>query len=147
MIKFNPNADEVRALSFKDPYATLMLSGKIETRSRPTAYRGLVLIAVSKKVYSVEEIEKISGDYFRSVFQGLQNRFLYSGFAIALGRLVDCRIMVPNDEAKCYVKYQFGKYCWIFEDVTELENPFPWRGTQSWKILTPEQKQLIKLKP
>ncbi len=147
MIVFNPIEDEVRALSLKDPYATLMLNGKIETRNHPTSYRGLVLIAVSKKVYSVEEINEISGDHFRAVFEGLSNRFLFSGCAIALGRLVDCRLMRPDDEAKCYVKYQFGKYCWIFEDVTELENPFPWKGTQSWKILTPEQKQLIQLKP
>jgi len=147
MIKFDKNTDEVRALSFKDPYATLMLTGKIETRSRPTSYRGLVLIAVSKKVYSVEEIERISGDHFRAVFQGLHNRFLFSGFAIALGRLVDCRLMQEADEAKCYVKYQFGKYCWVFEDVTELEHPFPWKGTQGWKTLTHEQKQLIQLRP
>lgn len=147
MVNFNPNTDEVRALSFKDPYATLMLAGKIETRSRPTSYRGLVLIAVSKKVYSLEEIERISGEHFRAVFNGLKNRFLFSGSAIALGRLVDCRLMNESDEAKCYVKYQFGKYCWIFEDVTELEQPFPWKGTQGWKALSIEEKQLIQLKP
>lgn len=42
----------LRALSWKEPYATLMLHGKVETRTWPTDYRGLVLNCVALKDYA-----------------------------------------------------------------------------------------------
>lgn len=53
---------ELRALSWKEPFASLMLLGKIETRVWDTKYRGLVLICASKQIYTADEIRHISGD-------------------------------------------------------------------------------------
>ena len=54
--------EPIKALSWKQPYASLMLKGKIETRSWPTNYRGLVLICASKAPYSIKEIK---GNYIQ----------------------------------------------------------------------------------
>lgn len=45
-----PGAD-IRALSTKQPYASLMLHGKVETRTWDSKYLGWVLICASKQAY------------------------------------------------------------------------------------------------
>ena len=152
MLKFNPNTDEIRALSLKEPYATLMLHDKIETRRRPTSYRGWVLICASKVPYSDEAIRQISGyDTYSSIFTRLGYHLDNSitdnkGKAIAIGYLSECRMMRESDADRCFVLFNRGIYCYIFEHVQQIE-PFEWKGTQGWKTLTHEQKQLIQLKP
>lgn len=54
---------EVRALSWKQPYARAMLYGKEETRSWNTKYRGWVLICSSKISYHNGHVINISGKY------------------------------------------------------------------------------------
>ena len=49
------------------------------------------------------------------------------GKAIAIGRLVHCRPMLPEDEDKCFVKYNPDLFCHIYEDVRPIE-PISWRG-------------------
>lgn len=53
--------EEIRALSWKEPYASLMLHGKIETRPWSTKYRGLVLVCASQKPYTEAELMGIAG--------------------------------------------------------------------------------------
>lgn len=103
----------VRALSWKQPYASLMLHGKIETRTWDTKYRGWVLICASKASYSIKDIVNISG---RMQFERIKGTFslfeymtakgstlhymditpshvLNNGKAIAIGRLINSRRM------------------------------------------------------
>lgn len=136
--------EKIRALSWKQPFAQLMLHGKIETRTWNTNYRGLVLICASKKGNSEKDVIEISGGLdqykrinlklypaFASYSEKLKQRF---GKAIAIGRLVDCRPMKKEDEDKCFVEYQPDLYCHIYEDVKAIK-PFEWKGTQGWKTL------------
>jgi hypothetical protein len=110
-LNFLPNQDEIRALSWKEPYASLMLHGKIETRKWNTNYRGWVLICASKHPYNDDSVRNISGlqDYdriYNTLGYWLDNSITdYLGRAIAIGRLVDCRPMQKSDEDKCFVKY------------------------------------------
>lgn len=158
--------EDIRALSWRQPYADMMLQGKIETRLWPTAYRGLVLICASKNQYSDDDIDRITGDgaLFKIVrFSKRTERRcqLLNGVAIAIGRLVDCRPMEPEDELMTLVQYEKpwvetlcrGKhkqyklverkiYCHIYENVIPIE-PFPWKGTQGWKKLNDIHKLLI----
>ncbi len=103
--------EEIRALSWKEPFGSLMLEGKIETRVWNAKYRGLVLICTSKQIYSATEILHISGEKQLHRIADIQtenNRsgiLLYSGQAIAIGRLVDSRFMLKSDEDKCFVEY------------------------------------------
>lgn len=135
------------ALSWKEPFASLMLHGKIETRTWPTKYRGLVLICASKVSYSAGSILEISGsDYTRiENICGYKWEMCTPGYAIAIGRLVDCRPMQPKDEAKCFVKYYKDLFCHIYEDVQPI-TPIAWKGKQGWTNVSQDLIRSIVLK-
>lgn len=135
----------MKALSWKQPYADLMLYGKIETRRRYTNVRGVVLICATKKPYSLIDELNISG---KEQFDRITDRFkmgktspllspLLNGNAIAVGELVDCRPMNPEDEDKCFVMYHPDLFCWVFENVKKIQ-PFPFKGSQGWKNVPQE---------
>lgn len=140
----------VRALWWKQPYASAMLLGKIETRTWPTKVRGKVLICASVNSYAFKETQTISGKMFpflvtEMVFSQIPKDIIdLCGHAIAIGDLVDCRPMVKEDERQTYVQYREGLWCHIYENVQAIE-PFPLKGAQGWRILTEEQKELIKI--
>ena len=151
MKTFPPNL-KLMALSWKQPYADLMLHGKIETRTWSTNYRGWVLICASKKKYTSEQVYAISGkdQVIRSIkllFQG--NRTIDSlptGVAIAIGYLSDCRPMLRTDEGRCFVQFDpnFQRYCHVYTNVQAIK-PFAWKGTQGWKEVPQKIKEQIKL--
>jgi len=122
----------VKALSWKEPFASLMLHGKIEPRTWKTNYRGLVLICTSQKPYSYREVERIAGKIQneRILEISASINFIY-GYAIATGRLIDCRPMQPEDENKCFVKYNPELYCHVYENVKAIR-PFAWKGKRGW---------------
>ena len=139
----------MRALSWKNPFAYLMLKGKIETRTWSTEYRGLVLICASQKSYPFPELIDISGlSQFLKLTDTLAGLNLdkSNGHAIAIGRLVDCRPMVSGDEEACFVRYREGLFCHIYENVRPIE-PIPWKGSQGWRNVPEEIIKQIKILP
>lgn len=141
---------KLRALSWKQPYAELMLHGKIETRTWNTNYRGWVLICASKVGYNFNQVYNISGGNQTPRITDILGRNndhwlnnYRSGMAIAIGRLIDCRPMVKEDEDKCFVEYFNDLYCHIYEDVKAIE-PFEWKGSQGWREVPDEIKTQIK---
>jgi len=118
-----------------------MLHGKIETRTWYTKYRGLVLICASLKPYSNSELLDISGkEQTDRIFTtlGIEGANEAPGHAIAVGDLVDCRGMREDDQDKCFVSFfASGLYCHVYQNVKPIK-PFPWKGTQGWKILDQE---------
>lgn len=141
---------EIRALCLNQPYAELMLYGKIETRTWSTNYRGLVLICSNKKPYHQEEFYEISGkEQYDRICELIDIGNQYNGYAIAIGELVDCRLMTIEDEDKCFAEYMTPwiekrkrknktfKYvekklwCHIYKNVREIK-PFPWKGFQGF---------------
>lgn len=144
IMKFTTD-QEIRALSWKQPFASLMLHGKIETRTWDTKYRGWVLICTSKKPYSIDEEKLIMGaEQFMRVYKcGLRlNELNMNGYAIAIGRLVDSIPMTEDHEDACFVKYQEGLFCHIYKDVQAIQ-PFAWKGSQGWKTLDESVKNQI----
>lgn len=145
-LKLFPTTEKIMALSWKEPYATLMLHGKIETRTWNTNYRGLVLICASKVTYTKSTVIGISGE---SQFNRLSNiltedtSYPRLSIAIAVGYLMDCRPMKKSDENSCYVQYYPDLFCHIYKDVKPIHT-FPWKGTQGWKQLTEEDIKKIK---
>lgn len=167
-----PFDDPIRALSWKQPYASLMLHGKIETRVWDTKYRGYVLICASKSGSNYESVFNISKlqtgniqDKLYPLFHlqdpwGHMMKELPNGKAIAIGKLVDCRPMTKADEEACYVEYQEPwiepkktkgpvssliekrLWCHVYEDVHAIE-PFDWKGKQGWSTLTWEDRKKI----
>lgn len=142
----NPLEQEIRALSWKQPFAELMLRDKIETRTWKTPYRGWVLICTSKKAYSEKELSELChGSQIFSMRYYLKHdrKTPFEGKAIAIGRLVDCRPMTQADEWKSYIKFNPKLYCHFYEEVRAIE-PFDWKGSQGWKTLSDEEKAKIK---
>lgn len=135
----------IRALSWNQPFASLMLRGKIETRKRSTKVRGLVLICSCKKEYEYGQVIDISGEQTGRITDTLQCHWssLPLGKAIAVGELTDCRPMTEEDADKCFVAYREGLWCWVFENVRPI-HPFDFKGKQGWGILDNETKQKIK---
>ena len=142
--------EEMRALWWKQPYAAAMLLGKIETRTWPTKVRGKVLICASAKGYNNKEVKDISGVVYPYLVYDMfvsdipTELMDLTGHAIAIGDLVDCRPMQKQDECQTYVQYREGLWCHVYENVQAIE-PFPLKGAQGWRILTEEQKGMIKL--
>ncbi|WP_036383987.1 hypothetical protein [Muricauda sp. MAR_2010_75] len=135
---------EIRALSWKQPYASLMLYGKIETRTWNTRYRGKVLICASKQPYSIKDTRLISGHMVtENMIKHNVDANLY-GKAIAIGDLVAVRPMQPKDEEKCMVKYNPYLWCHVYENVQPII-PFDWKGTQGWKTLSEEEISKIQI--
>jgi hypothetical protein len=143
-------ANKLLALSWKEPYGTLMYYNKIETRTWYTKYRGLVMICCSKTGYSQKQIFNISGEtQFERILGTLSRDMtpMYGqnmGKAILIGRLVDCRPMTKEDESDCFVQYFPGLFCHVYKDVRPIK-PFPWKGSQGWTRLTQEQIEKIEL--
>jgi len=124
--------EKILGLSWKQPFANLMLHGKIETRTWKTNYRGLVLICSCKKAYSQKEILECSGYIqYQIILNTLKGEEIKLGYAIAVGRLVDCRPMLPNDENLCFTKYNPKLWCHIYKDVKKID-PFLLKGKLGW---------------
>lgn len=151
--EFTPD-QKLMALSWKQPYAELMLHGKIETRTWHTNYRGWVLICASKKGYNFDQVYDISGNKqivrITETLGRNNDHFLNnyrSGIAIAVGRLVDCRPMRrKEDEDKCFVEWHRTLWCHVYENVRAIE-PIPWKGTRGWKEVDLNFKNQIKFLP
>ena len=143
MIPFTPD-QPMRALSWKQPFAELMLHGKVETRTWPTNYRGWVLICASKAGYNEKQVASICGrNQFLRAYKLTGNDQLDFGTAIGIGRLVSCRKMTIMDESSTFVKYQPGLYCHVYTDVQMLPKTINWRGSQGWRTLSFEMKIAI----
>ena len=96
----------MKALSVKEPWAGLIRSGKktIETRTWRTKYRGRILICASKNPKSE-----------------------FSGKAVAVATLFDCRFMDEDDEKKACCEIYPKACAWILRDIKAID-PFPVKG-------------------
>lgn len=151
--------ETIKALSLWQPWASLMAVGakKIETRSWPTGYRGLVAIHAAKKWDS-----ELADICFRKPFievlsatQEWQERAkaipfggpegLPRGCFIAVGRLSKCIStsqypgLIPPQTSN---EYHFGNYAarrfmWVFDEIWKLSSPVYSRGYQ--QLWMPEE--------
>jgi len=108
----------MKALSLRQPYASLIAIGKktIETRTWATSYRGKLLIVSSK------------GKIYKDVpYHGLFNLKLPFGMALATVELNDCRPMRKEDEKAAMFSYDPLLFAWVLSDIKKIE-PFPVKG-------------------
>lgn len=139
--------EPMKALSWKEPFASLMLHGKIETRTWDTKYRGLVLICASLKPYTEMDLIGISGERLtQEIFTTLNSKEqkINPGYAIAVGRLRSTKIMCHGDEALSFVKCRENLICHYYEDVRPIV-PMKWKGCQGWKNVPQEFIDKINL--
>lgn len=148
--------DTVKAISLKEPWATVMAAGlkTIETRSWSTKYRGPLLICAAKRQVKANVVtffesllmgdEVGEGGTARQVLDHLVGadvptgwidwamvaESLNHGHAVALVDLVDCLATGPNDwppEEAPYGDYSPGRFGWITTGLRRLK-PFPVTG-------------------
>ena len=85
--------------------------------------------------FSGKEINSICGaeQYMRIINKlNFSEMLKLAGKAIAVGYLINCRPMKKSDKNDCYVKFNPGLYCHIYNDVKAIK-PFDWKGSQGWK--------------
>ena len=99
----------MKAISIKEPWASLILSGKktIETRTWSTKHRGKILLCASKKPKSS-----------------------ISGMAFAIAFLSDVQLMRKRDEFRACCNIYDKAYSWFLVNVEPIE-PFPVKGKLS----------------
>lgn len=139
----------IKALTWRQPYGQMMLHGKQETRTWKTHYRGLVLICAGVNPYSLKQLENVAG--LRNMTNilntiNITESALNMGKAIAIGRLVNCRVMYPTDEPTTFVTFRYDLFVHEYEDVTPII-PAAWKGHLGFRTLSPAQRGAIIIKP
>jgi hypothetical protein len=163
--------EPVRTLGLYQPYATLMLHGKIESRwvqegKKAPFPLGKYLIYSTKKAYTVREFEHVAGEYSSDavkLFSGDETLDLY-GYALAIGDLVEVKKMGMGEIPKAFIDINLtmlkdakeGVDLW--EEITIDEStlwglhfksvkrikPFPFKGKQGVGFLSTEDQSKIE---
>lgn len=148
--------EPIRLLSWWQPFASLMLYGKVETREWATPYRGLVLICSTQKPLYKQTLDKTRHIHFgpehsqeidhlkitERLNHPMDDTFLLNGYAIAIGRLVDCREVKMND--KTFFLHPPGMFAHVYEDVKRIR-PFTVKGSQKWGTVRAEIRAKIEV--
>lgn len=127
----------MKAISIHQPYAALLLHGKIMTRTWSTKYRGPVLICATMKSLKLDEILAVSGErhYWRIIDKIIaimdKQEFPALGHAIAIGELVDCHLMYRHLEDACFRELDTQLYCHVYANVRAI-TPIPVKGQQRY---------------
>ncbi len=125
----------IQGLTWKPPFGSLMLHGKIETRTWPTRHRGKVLICQGQTKYSQEEMQEMCNpaqlEGIAKLITNFPEDFTHFGYAIAIGVLAQCRPMRVADEEKAFVMYKPNLYSHVYENVQRIK-PLKIKGGQKW---------------
>lgn len=131
-----PMNEEVRILTVKQPWAALLVLGvkTIELRSRPTKYRGHVLILAGQ---SYSEVGAEWGLDDPSV-----DTLAARGAIVGAVRLVGCEPTTEEHrDASCVPSSVplAGLFSWRVERAIHLDSPIPQRGALGLVRMRPEQ--------
>lgn len=147
----------MKALSLWQPWATLTAIGakKIETRSRPTKYRGPLAIHASVERKYIDMRSKhyvcdkppfysIIMDYYNATDTSFFDGFPFPrGAIIAICELEDCvkidiGLLLKRQE-RLLGDYTPGRFRWMLENVRQLKHPIPAKGALGlWEWTPPE---------
>ena len=113
----------VKALSVRQPFATFIANKDkwIETRSKPTKYRGPVLICASKRIHEGMALVRMNHFLGSAPSQEIVSdkpEDYPLGHALCMAQLVDCRPMVKTDEEGALCKFYSDRWSWV------LANPY-----------------------
>lgn len=127
----------MKALTICQPYAHLIVQGKkrIENRTWPTPYRGLLYIHAGKS-RSWLDAGMCNGREIDFGY-GIPTADMAFGAVVAIAKLVNC-VKLEAIEAGRYDdiypwarehEHAEGPWCWILDSVSPV-GPWPWRGAQ-----------------
>lgn len=100
----------MKALSVKQPWATLLVEGQktIEVRSWGTAYRGHLLICASAAPRNVFWHDKVD----------MEHRLMHAGCIIGIVDLIDVRPMVQADDDASAGHFMPSAMAWVIKPVS-----------------------------
>lgn len=146
----------IRTLGLWQPFASLMLHGKIESRKvmkgkAPGFPCGKYLLYSTKEEYALEDLKYMCGDeILETIYNTLADEptAQLRGYALVLADLVKVRKMTAADERSAYVKYRpsLETETWLldFRNVQRIE-PFVFEhGKQGIGFLDESEKSKIK---
>lgn len=165
---FGDSTEKIRTIGFYQPFCSLMLHGKIETRwvrvGRFAPFpMGKYIGYSTKKECTTEQIMDWSGiEISNLILKTLHREETKSmnGFALWVGDLIKIGTMYPYQERECFVKHKliqsrlnkqgirhdYYQNCLYFENVQRIE-PFEFKfGKQGVGIFPESQNHLIKIK-
>ncbi len=146
----------LRALTVKDPWATLIAIGskQIETRSYRTRYRGPIAIH-SSKAFSREDQELCSQEPLRGTLDRAEIRSpiaMPRGAIVAIAEIVGCdqvpggqgwEATIPPEPERSFGFYSPGRWMWRLANIRRLTEPVPCRGMLGLWRPSPEVMEAI----
>ena len=134
---YNLRGDNMRVLSIKEPFATLIKDGvkRIETRSWKTNYRGELYIHASLTKKDITDRHEL--------LELVKDKTFSYGYIICRCKLKDCVYMtkdfvedIRNNHHQEYICgiYTEGRYAWVLDEIEILDKPIPAKGKLGiWK--------------
>jgi hypothetical protein len=114
----------MKALSIREPWIGAILSGAktVEVRARPTRHRGPLYLHASRTFGSAERehLERLRG-LGHSLPDPEPERL---GAVVGKARLLDCRLMQPEDWQAALVEPRPGRlWAWVLAEAKPLAKP------------------------
>jgi ASCH domain len=127
----------MKCLSLKQPFATLVITGRkrVETRSWPTTHRGPLAIQATRQL-DAEARSLCEREPFRTVLESVGYRRidrLPLGALLGTVEVTGCRpteevdVDPASDEA-AFGDFRPGRWGWLFAEPTRLLKPLPCKG-------------------
>lgn len=120
----------MKCLSVRQPWAHLIAAGKktVETRSRPTSYRGPLAIHASLRDDYTGQAQLTwefhhEGPAPEEAFDALPR-----GRIVAVAELVDCQPFHADHVAQAATPWRPDAWAWILRDVRRMDSVLPVRG-------------------
>lgn len=114
----------MKALSIRQPFASLILTGKktIETRNWATKYRGPLLICSGTSIHNGIVFE--DGNAKSAAFYAKANDMWdwhLRGVSLCVVDLINCREMAPSDCEEAYCIWYPRAFAWELENVRPVQ--------------------------
>lgn len=133
-----PNADRagipIKALSIRHPWIDAILGGfkSLDIRSRPTAYRGRLLLHASTQFGHVER-EALTA--LRSRIPGYPHGLPLPdpqrqarGALVGIATLAGCSVFSQSDETRALRAWTTRRFAWELTSIRCLPDPIPCKG-------------------
>lgn len=121
----------LRTLGFYEPFCTLMLHGKIETRwvragRKPPFPVGKYLLYTTKQAAGEKTFDWCTSENIISMNEICKDeKRNMNGFALCVGELVDMWVMKPEDEGRAFVKFVGEKEFAVNKTIAGIQTSLP----------------------
>lgn len=123
----------LKAISVHQPWAGLIATGQktVESRRWFTSYRGpLVICSTKQDPNEVVRLREARGDPIMPLLDPDSPWWQYTGAALCIAILADCRPMTTEDAKAALVRWEPGMFAFRLEHIGQIYPVIPVRGRQ-----------------